>query len=322
MKSYAARACIAIALLVVTATDGAADSYPSRAVRVIVPYPPGSGLDAVARVTADRLHNRLKQPFIVENRSGASGNIGSEFVFRAPPDGYTLLVAPPTPLTVNKALTPSMNFDPDQFAPVSTLASLPNVLLVNSNVPVSSIEKLFALAKEQPGKLNYASQGTGATPHLAMEYLKSVTGINLTHIPYRGVAPAITALIAGDVQVMFADLATALPQIRANKVKTIAITSAERHPLLPDVPTVAETLPGFSVTVWYGMVAPPGTNSAVVNHLAKTIGEELRTPEVAARLSALSITPVGSTPTDMSAFLGLERDRWKKVIRDANIKPE
>jgi len=150
MKPYAACACIAIMLLAVTAADGTAETYPSRAVRVIVPYPPGSGLDIVARVTADRLHNRLKQPFIVENRSGASGNIGSEFVFRAPPDGYTLLVAPPTPLVVNKALMPSMSFDPDQFAPVSTLASLPNVLLVNGSVPVDSIAKLFALAKEQP----------------------------------------------------------------------------------------------------------------------------------------------------------------------------
>ena len=322
MKPYVACACIAILMQAVTAADGTAETYPSRAVRVIVPYPPGSGLDTVARVTADRLHNRLKQPFTVENRSGASGNIGSEFVFRAAPDGYTLLVAPPTPLVVNKALTPSMNFDPDQFASVSTLASLPNVLLVNSSVRVDSITKLLALARDQPGKLNYASQGTGATPHLAMEYLKSVTGINLTHIPYRGVAPAITALIAGDVQVMFADLATALPQIRANKVKAIAITSEKRHPLLPDVPTVAETLPGFSVTVWYGMVAPPGTISAVVDLLAKTIGEELQTPEIAARLSALSITPVGSTAAAMSAFLALERERWKKVIREANIKPE
>ena len=322
MKSYIARVCIAIMMLAVTAAVRAAETYPTRAVRVIVPYPPGSGLDTVARVTAERLHNRLKQPFIVENRAGASGNIGSEFVFRAAPDGYTVLVAPPTPLVVNKALMPSMSFDPDQFTAVSTLASLPNVLLVTSSIPVDSIARLFALAKEQPGKLNYASQGTGATPHLAMEYLKSVTGINLTHIPYRGVAPAITALIAGDVQVMFADLATALPQIRANKVKAIAITSEERHPFLPDVPTVAETLPGFSVTVWYGMVASPGTNSAVADLLARTIGEELRTPEVAARLSALSITPVGSTAAAMNAFLSLERERWKKVIRDANIKPE
>ncbi len=322
MKSHIACACIVIAMLVAPTADGTAETYPSRAVRVIVPYPPGSGLDTVARVTAERLYDRLKQPFIVENRAGASGNIGSEFVFRAAPDGYTLLIAPPTPLVVNKALLPSMNFDPDQFTPISTLASLPNVLLVNSSVSVDSVAKLFALAKEQPGKLNYASQGTGATPHLAMEYLKSVAKIDLTHIPYRGVAPAITALMAGDVQVMFADLATALPQIRANKVKAIAITSEERHPLLPDVPTVAETLPGFTVTVWYGMVAPPATKSAVVDLLVTTIGEELRKPEVAARLSALSIVPVGSTAGAMNTFLGLERERWQKVIRDANIKPE
>lgn len=322
MKPHVACACISIMMLAAAPIDGNAETYPSRAVRVIVPYPPGSGLDTVARVTAERLYSRLQQPFIVENRAGASGNIGSEFVFRAAPDGYTLLVAPPTPLVVNKALLPSMSFDPDQFTPVSTLASLPNVLLVNNGVPADSIAKLFALARAEPGKLNYASQGTGATPHLAMEYLKSVSKIDLTHIPYRGVAPAITALIAGDVQVMFADLATALPHIRANKVKAIAISSEERHPLLPDVPTVAETLPGFTVTVWYGMVAPPATTSTVVNLLATTIGEELKKPEVMAPLSALSITPVGSSAAAMNTFLGLERERWKRVIRDANIKPE
>ena len=322
MKPHFACACISIMMLAVASTNGSAETYPSRAVRVIVPYPPGSGLDTVARVTAERLHNRLQQPFIVENRAGASGNIGSEFVYRAAPDGYTLLVAPPTPLVVNKALLPSMSFDPDQFTPVSTLASLPNVLLVNNGVPADSIAKLFALARAEPGKLNYASQGAGATPHLAMEYLKSVSKIDLTHIPYRGVAPAITALIGGNVQVMFADLATALPQIRANKVKAIAISSEERHPLLPDVPTVAETLSGFTVTVWYGMVAPPATKSTVVNLLATTIGEELKKPEVMAPLSALSITPVGSSAAAMNTFLDLERERWKKVIRDANIKPE
>ena len=322
MKSCAARACIAVVMLAASATAGIAETYPSRAVRVIVPYPPGSGLDTVARVTAERLQSRLGQPFVVENRPGASGNIGSEFVFRSASDGYTLLVAPPTPLVVNKALLPSTSFDPDQFTPISTLASLPNVLLVNNSISAETTTKLIALAKEEPGKLNYASQGSGATPHLAMEYLKSVTKIDVAHIPYRGVAPAITALIAGDVQVMFADLATALPQIRANKVKAIAITSEARHPFLPDVPTVAETLPGFSVTVWYGMVAPRGTKSAVVDLLATTIGEELRKPEVAARLSALSITPVGSTAAAMNTFLGLERERWAKVIRDANIKPD
>ena len=243
MKLSVAPACIA--LLLAATTTGIAETYPSRPVRIVVPYPPGSGLDAVARIVAERLQSRLGQPFTVENRPGASGNIGSELVFRAPADGYTLLVAPPTPLVVNKALLASIRFDPDQFTPVSMLASLPNVLLFNNSVPVATVTQFIALARGRPGKLNYASQGSGATPHLAMEFLKSAVKIDVAHIPYRGVAPAITALIAGDVQVMFADLATALPQIRASKVKAVAVTSEARHPSLPDLPTVAETLPGF-----------------------------------------------------------------------------
>ena len=316
------RAAIVLALLI-PGTGASAETYPARPVRIIVPYPPGSGLDAVARITAEALQSRLGQPFTVENRSGASGNLGSELVFRAPADGYTLLVAPPTPLVINKALlTTTMRFDPDQFTPVSTLASLPNVLVANPALPADSVAQLIALAREKPGALNYASQGSGGTPHLAMELLRSTAGLRIAHIPYRGVAPALTALIAGDVQVMFADLATALPQIQGGKVKAIAVSGETRHALLPVVPTVAETLPGFAVTTWYGMVAPPATPAAVVDPLATAVAQELRRPEIIARLSALSITAVGSRAAEMGAFLAAERQRWARLIHEADIKPD
>ncbi|MCC6780790.1 MAG: tripartite tricarboxylate transporter substrate binding protein [Hyphomicrobiales bacterium] len=321
MRSVVARLWVVLALLSAVG-PGWAETYPSRPVRVVVPYPPGSGLDAVARLVAERLQTRLGQPFTVENRAGASGNIGSELVFRSPPDGYNLLVAPPTPLVINKALLPPMRFDPDQLTPVSMLASLPNVLLFNAGLPADTLAQFIALAKQKPGQLNYASQGNGGTPHLAMELLKAAAGIDVAHIPYRGVAPALTALLAGDVQVMFADLATALPQIQAGKVKAAAVTSEARHPLLPQVPAVAETLPGFVVTVWYGMVAPPATPDAVVGPLAAVIADELGKPEVVARLSGLSMTPIAKGSAAMGVFLTQERERWARVIRDGNIKPD
>jgi tripartite-type tricarboxylate transporter receptor subunit TctC len=296
-----------------------AQDYPHKPVKVVVPYPPGSGLDRVARLTSERLSIALAQPFIVENKAGAGGNIGAEFAFKSAPDGYTLLVTPPSPLVINQVLYPRLGYTPEDFVPVSVIASLPNVLVVGNHLPVTSLAQLLSHAKANPGKLNYASQGSGTTPHLTGEMFKSMTGAKIVHVPYKGVAPALTDLIGGQVDMMFADLASALPQIRAGKLKALAVGSPTRNALLPDVPAVAESIPGFSSVLWYAMAAPPKTPPEVVNKLSAAIREQMRQPAVARILNELSMEVAPTTPAEARAFLAQEAQRWGTVVKEAKV---
>lgn len=297
-----------------------AQDYPSRPVKVVVPFPAGGASDVLARIVAEKLQAKWGQPFVVENRSGAAGNIGAESVFKAEPDGYTLLSAPPPPLVINKRLYAKLAYDSDAFAPVTLIAVVPNVLMVHPKVGVSSVQELIAYAKANPDRLNYASQGSGGTAHLTAEMLKSMAGIKIVHVPYKGTAPALTDFLAGQVQMMFENLASSLPHIRAGKVKALAVGSEKRSAFLPDAPAMSEVLPGFVSVTWFGVVAPPRTPPEIANRLSAAIAEVLRLPEVAKKLTDMSAEPGGITPAEMGAFMRREADLWGGVIRFAGVK--
>jgi tripartite-type tricarboxylate transporter receptor subunit TctC len=313
-----------LALLVATPLPATAaqDDYPSRPIRIIVPIPAGATADSLPRIIGERLAAKWGHPVVVENRPGAALNIGAEAVARAEPDGYTLLATPPSPLTVNQSLYSRLGYDPGAFTPVTIMAALPNVLMVHPRVGVSSLPGLIAYAKANPDKLTYASSGVGGTPHLSMELLKSVAGIQIVHVPYKGLAPALTDLIAGHVDMMFDNLGNALAPVTSGKLKGLGVGARERIAALPDVPAIAEAFPDFLSTTWFAIVAPPKTPPEIAAKLSSAIGEIIRQPDVAKRFADLSSTPVGSTPAETAAFIAEERERWHKVIAAAGIKPE
>jgi tripartite-type tricarboxylate transporter receptor subunit TctC len=296
--------------------------YPNRAIRIIVPIPPGAAADTLPRVVAEKLSAKWGQPVIVENRPGAALNIGAEAVARAEPDGYTLLASPPPPISVNQSLYPKLAFDPNAFVPVTIMASLPNVLMLHPKTPGSNLNELIAYAKANPDKLTYASAGSGSTPHLAMEMLKSMAGIKLVHVPYKGLAPALTDLHAGHVHMMFDNLGNALQPVQAGRLKGLGIGSPKRISALPNVPAMAESFPGFVSETWFGVVAPPKTPPEIVAKLSAAIQEALKQPDVAKRIQDMSLTPVGSSPAETAAFIQEDRERWRKVITSAGIKAE
>jgi len=309
-------------LLFAPAMSAAQDSYPSHPIKLIFPYVAGSLGDVLARLLAEKLTIKFGQPVIVENRPGASGNIGAEAVGRAAPDGYTLLIAPPPPLAVNQSLFPKLSFDPTTFVPVAVVATVPNVLVVNPNVTAATAEQLIAFAKAHPDKLSYASTGSGGTPHLTAEMLKARAGISVVHVPYKGVPPALTDLIAGQVDMMFANLGDASQHINSGKLKALAAGSQARFPALPNLPTVSETLPDFISDTWFAVAAPPGTPAAIVNRLSAAIAETVKLPDVAKRLADLLTTPAGSSPAEAAAFIKRDSERWRQVIVMAGIKPD
>ena len=298
----------------------AQDNYPSRMIKIILPIPGGGSADILPRIVADKLAARWGRPVIVENRPGGALNIGAEAVAKAEPDGYTLLATPPPPLATNQSLYPKLGFDPNAFVPVTVMAITPNVLVANPKVPFSTIQGLVAFAKANPGKLTYASSGAGSTVHLAMELLKIQTGIEILHVPYKGLVP--TDLLAGRVDLMFNNLGNTLPQIKSGALKVLAVGSEKRLAALPDVPAVSETLSGFVYTTWFAVVAPPKSPPEIAAKLSAAIAEILRLPDVAERIRDLSMTPVGSTPAETAAFIQDERERWRKVIVSAGIKPD
>jgi tripartite-type tricarboxylate transporter receptor subunit TctC len=314
-----------LAMLSVAASVAlAADAYPTKPLRLIVPFPPGGPADVLARTVGDRLASTLGQPVVVDNRPGAGGNIGMELAAKAAPDGHTLVLAPAGNLTVNPSLYRNVPYDVARdFVPVTVIAAVPNVLVVNPQVPAKNLAELIAFAKANPGKLNYSSPGPGSGAHLAGELLKTSAGIDIVHVPYNGIAPATTAVVAGDVQLMFAGAPAALPQVAGGKLRAIAVASPKRIASAPTVPTLDESgLPGFDVTSWYSIVAPAGTPPAVVDRLQKEIARALENPDVKAKLAGLGADPIANTPTDFAAMIRSETAKWGKIVKDANIRVE
>jgi tripartite-type tricarboxylate transporter receptor subunit TctC len=300
-----------------------AQDYPSKPIKIIVSVPPGGSVDAIARLVAEKLRQKWGQPVLVENRPGAANNIGAEAVFKAPADGYTLLFAPEAPFVINKTLFKKLAYDPDALTPVSLVAANPQVLIVHPKVPAQTLQQLIQHAKANPGKLNYASGGSGTSVHLTAELFQSVAGINLTHIPYKGVAPAVTGVLGGQVDMMFVDVSTALPHIRSGAVRVLVVAHDKRIAALPEVPASPEVAPGLLAQTWFGMAAPPATPAAIVNRLSAAIAEGLKQPDVAQRLSDMgNITAIGSTPEEMTAFMRKDSERWAKLIRATGATAE
>ena len=299
-----------------------AQDYPGNPIKIVVPSAPGATTDALARIIAEQFQRKWGQPVIVDNRAGAAGNIGAEYAIRANPDGYTLLFSYPAPLVVNKSLYARLPYDPDEFEPVSLVGTAALVLAVHPKVAANSLQELIALAKANPNRLNYASQGNGTTGHLAAELFKSMAGVNIVHVPYKSSAPAQTDLLSGQVEMMLVELSSVLQHISAGRLRALAVGSEKRNPFLPDVPAMSEVLPGFVALTWFGMVAPPRTPSAIVNRLSTAVVEAIQQPDVAKRLHGLTLNAIGSTPEEMALFMRQERERWGSVIRFANVKME
>jgi tripartite-type tricarboxylate transporter receptor subunit TctC len=298
-----------------------AEDYPDHTVKIVVPFPAGGTADAVPRIIGDWLSRKWAQTVVIENRSGAAGNIGAELVYRSDPDGYTLLSAPPPPLVINQNLYPKLGFDPTKFEPIIVVAQVPNALLVNpNNVKASSLGKLIDDLRKNPGKVTSATQGNGTTSHLTSELFQLMAKVTLRNVPYRGSAPALQGLLAGDVDLMFDNLGVSLPLVEAGKLKLLAVASANRLPTLPNVPTIAETLPGFEAVAWYGIVAPPNTPKTIIDKINADVNEALRQPEVQDHLKKLSAEIFGGSVERTSKYMREEIDRWGNVIKAADIK--
>jgi tripartite-type tricarboxylate transporter receptor subunit TctC len=288
----------------------------------VVPFPPGGATDILARDVAQKLTEAWGQSVVVDNRPGAGGNIGSELVAKAPPDGYTLLMGTVGTHAINASLYAKMPYDHIRdFAPVILVAGVPNVLVVNPALPVNTVAELIAYAKANPGKLNFASSGNGTSIHLSGELFKVMAGVQMTHVPYKGSAPAVADLISGQVQLMFDNLPPSLPQIKAGKLRALAVTSSTRAPALPDVPTMAEAgLPGFEASSWFGVLAPAGTPPAIVAKLNAEIARWLATPEAKERLSKQGADAAGGSPEDFVKHIAAETTKWAKVVKDSGAK--
>ena len=299
---------VAAALLAAVGTDAFAQAgYPGRTIKIVVPLPPGPVADVVPRVVAQKLAAKWGQAVIIENRPGASLNIGAEVVARAEPDGYTLLATPPGPLVVSQHFFPNLGFDPTAFVPVTVMVKVPAVVVVNPGVPVSNLEELIASAKANPNKLSYGSPGLGNTPQLAMEKLMHAAGIRLLHVPYQGLGPAMNDLLAGHIDVMIDNLGNVMQHVASGRLKLLAARTESRIPELPDLPTVSETLPGVSFADWFAVVAPPKTPPEIAAKLSQAIVEIIRAPEIAKRLAELQLTPVGSSPAETAALIKQSR---------------
>ena len=306
------------AAAVVPPASGSAQTYPSRVVRIIVPFPPGSGTDILSRMISEQLSRKWNASVITENGPGASGNIGAAEVFRAAPDGHTLMIAPPGPISTNKFLFKELAYDPARWVAISWLASVPYVLIVPTAAD-GGFKELMARAKANPGKVTTAVPGPGGTAHLSVAYLEAMAGIKFLYVPYRGLGPAINDIVAGHVDSMFDTFTTSLPQHKGGRVKMVAVASTKRNPVLPDVPAIAEFYPGYRSITWFGLVAPPGTPDAIADKISRDVGEILRQPDVNARLREMQMEPVGSTRAEARRFFDDEAELWGKVIRDANI---
>jgi len=316
-------ALLLTSMLVAFVGEASAQTWPTRPVRIVVPSPPAGGTDIIARVLAEHFSKAMGQQFFVENRPGAGNMIGIESVARSAPDGYTLLMVPST-LALNSVLYKKVNYDPVRdFAPVTLAATAPNVLVINPQVPAKVLRDFIALAKEKPGSLMYGTPGIGTSPHMSMELFKSMAKVDIQHIPYRGTAPAVTDIISGQIQVMFANALTATPQVDGGKVRALAVSGPKRIASMPDVPPVAEAgVPGYEAMQWYGMVVPAGTPAPIIERLNAAALKALRTAEMKEKLASDGAEPAGSTPAEFAALIKSELEKWAKVAREANIEPQ
>ncbi|MFZ3322845.1 MAG: tripartite tricarboxylate transporter substrate binding protein [Usitatibacter sp.] len=314
-------------LLVVAAllsSHAGALPYPTKPIHFVVPYPAGGPVDAVARLLAQRVSERVKQPIVIENRPGAGGNIGADFVAKSPADGYTILMGAVATHAINPTLYASIPYDAvKDFRPVTQLASTPNVLVVNPGLPVRDVHEFIAYAKANPGRLNFGSGSTGSAGHLAGELFKSMAGVEMTHVPYKGAAPAMNDLIGGQIQLMFDNLASSLTQVKAGKIRALAVTTARRTPLAPDLPTIAESgLPGFDINTWFGLFVPAGTPLDVVEVLHDEFNRALADPDIREKMISIGAEPVGSTPAQFAAYIRSESEKYARIIKASGAKAD
>jgi tripartite-type tricarboxylate transporter receptor subunit TctC len=298
-----------------------AQTYPNRSVNIVIGFPPGGAIDTIARVMAPKMSADLGQPVVIENKAGAGGVIGMQSVARAEPDGHTVFMGTMGNFSITPALVKDLPYNvAKDFAPVTQVASSGFMLYVNAALPIKTVAELIAYAKANPGKTNFSSSGNGGLPHMAAEMFASTAGIKMTHIPYKGSAPSVNDLIAGQVQLTFEAVAIGLPHIKSGKLRAVATTGLQRLDVLPDVPTVAETIAGFNVTNWFGMAVPAKTSSERIARLNQSVVKALQDPDVKKTLASLGVNPVGDSPTEFGAYIQSEFVRWQKVINDANIK--
>ncbi|MBM3343906.1 MAG: tripartite tricarboxylate transporter substrate binding protein [Betaproteobacteria bacterium] len=302
-----------------------AQTYPTRPIRIIVPFPPGAGTDIVGRAVAQSLIQAWKQSVVVDNRPGAGGTIAGELVARATPDGYTLMLGNVSTLAIARALNPKLSYEPlKDFAPITLITTSENVLVLHPSVPATTVKELIAYAKANPRKLNYGSSGNGTTSHLGGAMFASMTGIDMTHVPYKGSAPMLTDLLAGQLQLSFSSVPTALPHIKSGRLRALAVTLPARSSMLPDLPTVQEAagLNGFEISLWQGIVAPAATPRAIVMKLNQQITASLRTPDLKDKLTAQGLDAVGNTPEQFAAYIRGEIDKWTKVVQATGARAE
>jgi tripartite-type tricarboxylate transporter receptor subunit TctC len=318
-------AVIGLPVILLTPAGASAQSYPNRVIKIILPFPPGGPTDTTARMLGDQLSSALGQPIVVENRpGGAGGTVGAKAVATAEPDGYTLLYSAPGPLVTAPAIYKNVGYDPVRdFVPIATVLSSPQLLVVNPALPAKSMRELVAHAKANPGKLSYVSPGFGTQPHLLGEMISRIAGINIVHVPYRGAAPAVTDLLAGQVHIYFENIATLLPHVETGKLRALALADERRHAQLPEVPTTIESgFPDLQATYWTGVLAPAGTPAGVVDRLNAAINDILRSRETVASLARITANPKVGSPADFAAFMAAETKTWTDLINAAGIKGE
>jgi len=323
MKLLFTRSAFLALLLVAVPFGATAQPYPSKPLHVVAPFPPGGPVDVLGRVLAQGLSDAMGQPAIVENKVGAAGNIGIDQAAKAAPDGYTMAIVPLGNIAVNPALYPSLPYKASDLAPVTMLATVENVLVVNSAVPARSVKELLALATQKPGSISFASPGAGSQAHLAGELMALNGGVQLLHVPYKGIGPAINDLLGGQVSMMFAQMSSVLPHIKSGKLRALGVASLKRSPVMPDTPTIAEQgLPRFEAVSWYALMVPAGTPRAVIDKLNTETGKLFATPALKEKLTALGMDAATGKPTDLAATIQADTQRWTDVIRQKNIKPE
>jgi tripartite-type tricarboxylate transporter receptor subunit TctC len=320
MKTTLAACAVGLLAALAPSFAGAQGTFPARTIRFIVPFPGGGINDVLARIVGEKLQTKWGQPIVVENKTGAGGNIGAELAYQSEGDGYTLLLSPPGPLAVNQSLYKQLSYKPQEFVPITVVGSVPNVVIVRKELPVNSLKELVDYVKANPGKVTFGSQGNGATPHLTGMMFQGMTDTRMVHVPYRGENLVLNDMIGGHVDVFFGNLAAGGPPFRDGRVKILALADTHRSPMLPEIPTTAEAgLPGLVSTGWFALAAPPKTPPPLASEIAKAAVETIKMPDVQAKFRAASVEPVGNSPAEMAAFVAEESRRWSDIIKKNNI---